>query len=204
MKKFINENKNVILVTLIAICMISITMYFSYSYYTDSDTINLTNSSVGHFNNSNLNIKYMVEQRDSDGTPNGEYISFHEAPSSGYTFDEGSSSCTNGATFEVDTNNYISVTTDLKTSCEFYFKANSELGDNTILINVFKQQSKKSTNYIQAQDYKNSALELVGFYINSTMSSCSNGASVTYNTTTNLIEVSTSNKTICNVYFDIE
>lgn len=205
-KNFLYNNKVVLITTLVLFLLIGASIYLTFAYYTDSSTENLINGSVGYFENSDLNINFMVEDRDSDGLGIDSYTAYWVAPNTDYIYNSETSYCENGATFTVDDQNNFTVSTSGKTKCYFYYDAVDLETDSDIKI-VVMREAKGAVNadangYIDASSYSLVGLYNLGLGYNASMTSCENGAYVVFDLETNEIEVITDSKTTCTVYFD--
>lgn len=211
-KKFIIENKLGIITVIILILLLSIAVYFTFAFYTDSSTKNLINSSVGYFESPDLSISYMVEDRDSDGQGTGTYTAYWVAPSYNYEYNLSSSSCTNGATFSRYTDEIFSITSDSNTKCYFYYDAIDLDSGSDLQIILMREIDDTAEytgdGYIAAYEYSLEGLYNLGLGFNSTESYCttdedsSYSSDISFNEETGELDVSSDGITLCYAYFD--
>ncbi len=200
--KIVKENKNLVVGLLIIIMLLVIGIIISFAYFNVIAETNIFTGKTKYYENPDLNIKYMVENRNDEGNANGTYTAYWNAPVSGYTYNAEKSNCTNGATFTRNAvDETFSVSSKGKTTCEFYYDAEGTSLVPDSSVTVYKQTPDKS-EYILANDYKIETLLNGGYELNESKSTCQNGS----------IEVDHINKEIittatqvsnCNAYFDL-
>lgn len=201
LKDFIIKNKLGITVLVVLLIILGITVYITFAFYTDSDTTNLISGSVGYFENPDLGINFMVEDRDVYGDGTNTYTSFWVAPSTGYTYNSSTSYCTNGATFTKSDDDTFTIESDGKTKCYFYYDAIDLESDADVKIIVMRDSGTEE-GFIVASDYSMQGLYNLGLGYNSELSSCTNGANISYDAILKEINVASSETTVCTVYFD--
>ncbi len=206
--EFIKSNKVSLITIVILILIIGVSVYLTYAFYTDSDTKNLISGQVGYFENPDLSINYMVEDRNDSGVGLGTYTAYWVAPSYNYAYNAGTSYCTNDATFTKTDEDVFTVTTGGKTKCYFYYDAVDLTSDADIKIIVMREapghQDEDENGYIVASNYKTIGFANDGYIYNPELTNCTNGGNVTFNEETEQIEVDATGKTTCTVYFKLE
>lgn len=208
LKKFIVENKMTIIIVVILLLLISITVYFSFAFYTDESNYTLIDGSIGYFENPDLSINFLVEDRNSDGEGIGTYTSYWVAPSYNYTFNSSTSSCTNGASYTKNDADVFSISTTGKTKCYFYYDAVDLDSDSDIKIIVLREaetsiEDTDGDGYITSYNYTVEGLYNLGLGFNLSKSYCSTDeASVYFDEDAAEIIVSSNEATTCYAYFD--
>ncbi|MFI3260438.1 MAG: hypothetical protein R3Y13_01845 [bacterium] len=200
-KKFLISNKVYLMLAFVLVSMIGVSIYVSFAFYTDMDSTNLITGQVGYFENPDMTIRFMVENRDDSGKGNDIYTAFWVAPSTDYLYNSTSSYCTDGASFVKAEDDTFSITTSGYTKCYFYYDAIDLDNSSNISIIVMKK-SKGEEDYSYGSYYTTAGLKNSGLTFNESASYCSNGASVSYDEDNDTIDVSSSGKTTCYAYFD--
>lgn len=209
---FIFKNKVSLITTFILIMLIGVSIYLTFAFYVNSETQNLINGGIGYFENPDLSINYMVQDRDSDGNALETYTAYWVAPSYDYEYNQSNSYCTNDASFEKDDGDLFSITSNGNTKCYFYYDAVSDSSEdsdiNIILMRKVEgseyAEDADSDGYIATYNYSIEGLYNLGLGYNSSKSYCSNGADISYYLYYSEVYVDSDTATTCYVYFDEE
>ncbi len=122
---FLLNNKMKTVFYLIVLLFFVIGIYSTYSYFTATDTKQVFSGSISDFSNSDFNINYFIENRNSLGKGVGTYsltINGPELSYDAYIFSSSRSSCTNDALYIRDENSEsFSITSLGETTCNFYY-----------------------------------------------------------------------------------
>jgi hypothetical protein len=204
-KHFILENKNILIVVGILILVGIISLTITHAYFTGSKSSNVISGIVGDVTNPDVNMKYMVENLNSDGTGTGTYSIMYNAPTKGYTYNSTKSNCSVG-TLTNNGNGTFTISSSGKTKCELYYDSdgtitNSNDTELVIMKEVTSPMCMGTCGYKKVTDLSATGLLNLGFVFNSTLSTCTNGGTVSYDYVNNKIVTSSTGKSVCNAYF---
>ncbi len=198
----LKENKNISVSILVLILLVSVGIIITYSYFRLSSENNIFTGSADYYANPDLNIKYMIENRNAEGSGDGSYTAYWSAPVAGYTYNAEKSNCSNGATF---TRNEADETFDIyskgKTECEFFYEANDDAVVADTILEIYKE-NKTTGEYELAYDYKLETLLNGGYEFNDTLSTCSSG-SIALDAVSKKIVMTSTSVNNCKAYFDL-
>jgi hypothetical protein len=207
LKNFASNNRNLLIVITIAILIGITSIVVSYSFFTASASQNVISGLVGDISNPDLNIEFLVENLNTDGTGTGTYTSSYMAPTKGYTYNSTKSSCSVG-TLTNNANGTYSIASTGKTKCQIYYDSDGTINyTDDVSINIMKEVRGTNCNgtcgYKKSTDLSVEGLLNQGYTYDSTKSSCTNGATLSYDYATNKMNVSSTSKSVCTAYFKI-
>ena len=175
-----------------------------YAYYHDSFLSSILANKVGDFDLGDGDMNMMIYRENDEG----EYIRVYAIPASYYVFDDSQTSCsipcndgTGNCEYSFDTTNRaFSLTSSQKVTCKFYFK---QEGPTDIKVNMLIEDASANDTYTyNSKTYRLSDNIPAYGYKYSEHYTCDNGATLTYNAETKKVNVSSTSKTTCYVYFD--
>jgi hypothetical protein len=206
-KNFVSNNRNLLIVITIAILIGITSIVVSYSFFTASASQNVISGLVGDISNPDLNIEFLVENLNTDGTGTDTYTSSYMAPTKGYTYNSTKSSCSVG-TLTNNANGTYSIASTGKTKCQIYYDSDGTINyTDDVSINIMKEVRGTNCNgtcgYKKSTDLSVEGLLNQGYTYDSTKSSCTNGATLSYDYATNKMNVSSTSKSVCTAYFKI-
>ena len=200
--KKLSQNNKVSLFFIVSFFVVSIILCIkaTYAYYNNSTSTSLIRSLIGNFYMGDGDVNIIVFKEDSEG----EYVKSYAVPA--YGFELSNVSCTVQACETTNSNancyytynaqnNIISITSNQKVSCNFYF---DEITTSDINILIYIENILTSTN---PKTYK-LANEIPAYGYVFSSASCENGVIPTYNANTRTFNIATSEKTNCSAYFD--
>ncbi len=196
---FLKTNKKNVISIFILGAIAVIGVVGSYAYFTSQDSRNIISGLTANYNNSDMNINYMVENRNSSGDGIGTYTAMWNAPIKDYIYISSKSSCSNGATFTRTSDDIITITTSGKTRCEFYYDAIDMDLDSDVKVYLYKE-NVLTRNYEKVSDYTVDALSNEGYSFDKSKSSCEVG-SVTFDYGINKVVTSATGTDTCHAYF---
>lgn len=195
---FFKHKLATIVCTLVAI-LACLTFVVSYAYYKVVDTETIVGSVVGDI--PDIDIRIMVEDRDTNGNALGTYSVYPYIPRAGYEYNATDSYCVAGSEIKYNSDDYtVSIDTAGVETCYVYFDSIANLD---IILNVFIEDmdatGKGAGTYTM---YYDDSMPLIGYKFNS-KSSCTNDATISYNLDTGKFVILTDYKTVCNAYMDV-
>ena len=212
-KHFIKKHKIALAVFFVLFIIGGIAIYSSYAYFTDSANSNLYVGTAivdSVLNDSNIEYRFYVEEDSST------YVLRDVPPSSSaYTFMDQLSSCQTVTDNQwkyyfssVFANGQMAYFPNLKqyaSNCNLYFSLNEEDEASDVKVIVKKEASHEGCGS-SCEDYTNttaspSLLIKSGYLYSSALSSCTNGATISFNYATNEFEVASNRQTECTAYF---
>jgi hypothetical protein len=198
LKNFVSNNRNLLIVITIAILIGITSIVVSYSFFTASASQNVISGLVGDISNPDLNIEFLVENLNTDGTGTGTYTSSYMAPTKGYTYNSTKSNCSVG-TLTNNANGTYSIASTGKTKCQIYYDSDGTINyTDDVSINIMKEVRGTNCNgtcgYKKSTDLSVEGLLNQGYTYDSTKSSCTNGATLSYDYATNKMNVSSTSK----------
>ncbi len=175
--------------TLIFLNVLLLNSYISYGYYNDYSSFVLVHSKVGSAYQKDADYVMQVYLENKSNL--GNYILGESIPMFGYTYS--GYNCTNASTLVYDENLKVARTTATnKDVCSLYFDSTVS-SDVDVLVKIedgYNTNSYKSSNYVPHYGYTYSKVE------------CVNGSTGTYNTTSHYLELNSTSKDTCTVYFN--
>lgn len=201
---FLNKYKIPLVGIMIVVLLACIGMVVTFAFYQVADTTPIVGGSVADI--SDLDIRVMAEERDSSGNGLGTYGIYPYIPKAGYKYNSTKSYCTNGSVIKFDEVYFGADITSLGHDvCYLYFDSTAQLD---ITLNVYAENVGVATgsNGLEGvgeyTKLDTTTLPSIGYEINTQLSSCENGSSVTYIVSENLFSVEAVGKDVCNVYMD--
>ena len=206
-KKILNKDVTSILnkhkIPLVGIAIVAllacIGLVVTYAFYQVVDTKPIIGGSTSEI--SDLDIRVMAEERDTNGNGLNSYGLYPYIPKAGYKYNESKSKCTNGSVINYDSTSYSAdITAYGHDVCYLYFDSIAQLD---ITLNVYAENVDSDGNGNgEYTKLETTALPTIGYELNETKSKCQNGSSVTYSAAENLFTVESSNKDVCDIYMD--
>ena len=206
-KKILNKDVTSILnkhkIPLVGIAVVAllacIGLVVTYAFYQVVDTKPIIGGSTTEI--SDLDIRVMAEERDTNGNGLNSYGLYPYIPKAGYKYNESKSKCTNGSVINYDSTTYSAdITAYGHDVCYLYFDSIAQLD---ITLNVYAENVDSDGNGNgEYTKLETTALPTIGYELNETKSKCQNGSSVTYSAAENLFTVESSNKDVCDIYMD--
>lgn len=206
-KKILNKDVTSILnkhkIPLVGIAIVAllacIGLVVTYAFYQVVDTKPIIGGSTSEI--SDLDIRVMAEERDTNGNGLNSYGLYPYIPKAGYKYNESKSKCTNGSEIIYDSTSYSAdITAYGHDVCYLYFDSIAQLD---ITLNVYAENVDSDGNGNgEYTKLETTALPTIGYELNETKSKCQNGSSVTYSAAENLFTVESSNKDVCDIYMD--
>lgn len=204
-KQFTIKNRNYIATAFVVGLFAVISFSISYGYFYSSSSKLAMSGQVGNIEENNQNIKFYVET----GYQSGIYSLSSKAPTNGYTLNKSKSEIVGGSSSALDTYDSAGILDSSITSASLYFDANSDVNANAdIVIDIYRQakgdlcinSSGTCSKYLKTQ-YTLDELANLGYYYNSSKTTCTNSASLVYDNSSRTVNVSGASKTTCSVYF---
>ena len=174
----------------------------AYAYYSDSASLSILANLIGDFENGNSNVNMVFYKENSQGV----YVRTYAIPTYGYSFNEGSTQCTipcdSDSSSECyysydETNKVMSMTSEQKVTCKFYFDLENESD-----IQVYMLKEDENGTYEYNSKYYTLVEDVPAYGYKYVHSYCENGSSITYNSTKKTFSVQATQKEICYGYFD--
>lgn len=193
---------------LLVISVFAIVLVFgiqkTYAYYHDAVTSSILANKVGDFDIGDGDINMMIYREDD----NGKFIRVYGVPAAYYTFNDNLTSCTipcnnsqgNCSYSFNSTNRTFSLTGNQKLTCKFYFEKQSS---SDISVYILLESTTTDTTYTyNSKNYEiNEVIPAYG-YIYTEHYSCNNNSTLTYNSATKKVNVASTTKDKCYVYFN--
>ena len=196
---FLNKNKIPLIGILVVVLLACVGLIVTYAFYQVIDTKPVIGGSTTNI--ADIDIRIMAEERDANGNGLNSYGLYPYIPKAGYKYNETKSYCTNGSTINYNSTTFdVNVTAYEHDVCYLYFDSIASLD---ITLNVYAENV--DSDGIGNGEYtklETTALPSIGYEMNQTRSSCTNGSTVTYDAKENLFSVESSQKDVCNVYMD--
>ena len=206
-KKILNKDVTSILnkhkIPLVGIAIVAllacIGLVVTYAFYQVVDTKPIIGGATSEI--SDLDIRVMAEERDTNGNGLNSYGLYPYIPKAGYKYNESKSKCTNGSEINYDSTTYSAdITAYGHDVCYLYFDSIAQLD---ITLNVYAENVDSDGNGNgEYTKLETTALPTIGYELNETKSKCQNGSSVTYSAAENLFTVESSEKDVCDIYMD--
>ena len=172
----------------------------AYAYYTMTTPMSIIASSVGDFDTGDGDINVMVYKKNQ----NNDYVTTYGVPASGYQLTNVSCdiTCTTNSSDNCyyvysDVTDTISVTSNKKVTCKFYF---DPLGASDVNVYIMKEDSQGSHTYNSKKYTMVNVIPAYGYEYSS--GTCDDGVSPTYDSSIRQFNVSLSEKTNCYAYFN--
>ena len=201
-KNFIKEHKVAVIGVITALLLAAITLYVSFAFFQITDTETVVGGSVGEI--ADIKIIIMAQDRNSSGAPVANaYSQYGYVPKAGYTYNSTKSYCVNGSTLTYDSSDFsVNAQTSRTDTCYAYFDAKDNLD---IVLNVYLEDVDSNGNGLGTYSTKLESFDMpAGAYaINTSQSSCTNNATVSYDSANNKFYVESAAKTVCNVYMNV-
>ena len=196
---FIKQHRIASVIIVITVLIVSLSFYMSYAFFTGSSTNNIIKGIVGSISSADMKINVFTENRGTDGLGNGTYSKTTDVPIGGYELNSSSSGCSNSSTYTYnDSNRTITITAPGKDTCNFYFKATGQLD---IAINIYAQDRNQNGEAIANSYSLVEDVPQAGYELDTSKSSCTNGSTYTFDSSTNAFTITASGKDTCNYYF---
>ena len=200
--RFIKKNRNTIIGVLGVLLLAGITLYASFAFFQNVATEPIVGGSVGDI--ADIKIIIMAQDRDSSGAPvANSYSQYAYVPKAGYTYNTTSSYCVNGSTLTYDSSDFsVNAETSRTDTCYAYFDAKDNLD---IILNVYLEDADSNGNGLGTYTTKLETYDIPSgaYALNTVQSSCTNGATVTYDSASNKFFVESNSKTVCNAYMNV-
>lgn len=199
--KFIVKNKIKVLIFIIIVLLILLGTLISFAYFNRSDVLENYSAVVEYFENPDVNINVWVQNVDANGNPTlNEYTLSRAIPLKGYTINEATSVCSEGASYSL-LDGKIVVSALKKSQCDIYYDVNEggTLPIPSINILVYKKGIKE-VDYSSASEFTYAALIKKGFEF--TSANCTNGVTPNFDETNYTLNIDSNSSTTCSVYFD--
>lgn len=214
-KNLLNKKRMFLLVVISFFALIiSFGINIAYAYYHESITSGILANKVGDFDTGDGDINMLIYKENDEG----KFTRVYAIPDAFYTFNDELTSCTipcndgqGNCEYTYDSvNRNISLTSNQKLSCKFYFEKEAS-SDINIYVLVEDENGSYSNTYTESDASgvstitKNYSLfdnvpaygyEYTGNY------KCDSSANVTYNSETKKFSVATATKNTCYVYFN--
>lgn len=185
----------------LVVCLLAcIGIFVTYAFYQVTDVTPIYGGSTGEI--ADLEVRVMAEERDASGNGVGSYALYPYIPEAGYQYNEAKSYCTNGSTINYNDSTYeADITAYGHDVCYLYFDSTASL-DLTLKVYA---QNIDSDGYGIENDYtllETTALPSIGYVLNTEMSSCENGSTLSYLADENMFNIEASGKDVCTAYMD--
>ena len=188
-KEFMLVHKNALIVMLAIVLLGGIITAASYAYYSTLANQSIVGGQVGTISNINMYV-YVEDKNATTGAGLGTYSRSVYIPQYAYTYNSSLSYCKKGSTLTYNSTTHTFSISNSKDACYVYFDA-SVAANADIVLNVYQL---KNGEYKKINGIPN------GYELNTTLSSCTNGATMTMNN--NKIIVNSQSKTVCDAYLD--
>lgn len=177
----------------------------TYAYYHGFEDKNILANKIGDFDIGDGDINMMIYRENDEG----KFVRVYAVPAAYYIFNDSLTSCTipcnkgDGVcsyNFD-DTNRNFSLTSTQKVTCKFYFEKEWDSSDIDVYI-LLESDTTDTTYVYNSKNYElNSVIPAYG-YKYSEHYTCTNNSTLTYNSETKKVNVASSQKDVCYVYFD--
>lgn len=197
---FLNKYKIPLIGFTIVVLLACVGLIVSYAFYQTIDTTPIIGGTTGKI--ADIDIRIMAEQRDANGNGLGSYDVYPYIPKAGYEYNSSKSYCVNKSTIAYDSTNFtagiIATGHDI---CYLYFDSTASLD---LTLNVYAENISSSSGEGTGEYTKleTTTLPSVGYTLNTSKSSCTNGGTISYDADTNMFSVETNKKDVCNAYMD--
>ena len=185
----------------LVVCLLAcIGIFVTYAFYQVTDVTPIIGGSTGDI--ADLEVRVMAEERDVNGNGLGSYALYPYIPEAGYAYNEAKSYCTNGSTINYNATSYeADITAYGHDVCYLYFDSTANLD---LTLNVYAQNIDSDGNGIEGEYTKleTTALPSIGYVLNTEMSSCENGSTLSYLADENMFNIEASGKDVCTAYMD--
>lgn len=194
---FLDKYKIPLVGILVVVLLACIGVVVTFAFYQVSDTKPIIGGSTADI--SDLDIRVMAEERDANGNGLNSYSLYPYIPKAGYEYNSTKSYCTNGSTINYDASKFdADITSDGHDVCYLYFDSTAQLD---ITLNVYAENvDSDGEGNGEYTKLDTTTLPSIGYEIDTTQSSCTNGSTVTYDVSENLFSVDADGKDVCNVY----
>lgn len=194
---FLDKYKIPLVGILVVVLLACIGVVVTFAFYQVSDTKPIIGGSTADI--SDLDIRVMAEERDTNGNGLNSYSLYPYIPKAGYEYNSIKSYCTNGSTINYDESKFdADITSNGHDVCYLYFDSTAQLD---ITLNVYAENvDSDGEGNGEYTKLDTTALPSIGYEIDTTLSSCTNGSTVTYDVSENLFSVDADGKDVCNVY----
>ena len=185
----------------LVVCLLAcIGIFVTYAFYQVTDVTPIIGGSTGDI--ADLEVRVMAEERDVNGNGLGSYALYPYIPEAGYQYNEAKSYCTNGSVINYNATSYeADITAYGHDVCYLYFDSTANLD---LTLNVYAQNIDSDGNGIEGEYTKleTTALPSIGYVLNTEMSSCENGSTLSYLADENMFNIEASGKDVCTAYMD--
>ena len=185
----------------LVVCLLAcIGIFVTYAFYQVTDVTPIIGGSTGDI--ADLEVRVMAEERDANGNGLGSYALYPYIPEAGYQYNEAKSYCTNGSVINYNATSYeADITAYGHDVCYLYFDSTANLD---LTLNVYAQNIDSDGNGIEGEYTKleTTALPSIGYILNTEMSSCENGSTLSYLADENMFNIEASGKDVCTAYMD--
>ena len=188
-KEFMLVHKNVLIVMIAIILLGGIITAASYAYYQTLANQSIVGGQVGVVPNINMYV-FVEDKNASTGAGLGTYSRSVYIPQYAYTYNSSLSYCKKGSTLTYNSTTHTFSISNNKDACYVYFDA-SVAANADIVLDVYQL---KNGEYKKINGIPN------GYELNTTLSSCTNGATMTM--VGNEITINSTNRTVCNAYLE--
>lgn len=185
---------------LVVLLLACVGIFVTYAFYQVTDVTPIIGGSTGDI--ADLEVRVMAEERDASGNGLGSYALYPYIPEAGYAYNEAKSYCTNGSTINYNATSYeADITAYGHDVCYLYFDSTANLD---LTLNVYAQNIDSDGNGIEGEYTKleTTALPSIGYVLNTEMSSCENGSTLSYLADENMFNIEASGKDVCTAYMD--
>lgn len=204
-EKKLSNKKFLLVVISVFIVLLALGMQKAYAYYHISDGKNILANKIGDFDIGDGDINMMLYKEDD----NGNFIRVYGVPDAYYIFNDDLTTCTipcneenSNCTYSFNENNRtFSLSGNETLTCKFYFKKEWKSSDIDIYILIESDITDTIYKYNSKNYVFNGVIPAYG-YKYSEYYSCDNGSTLTYNSETKEVNVISTTKDKCYVYFD--
>lgn len=201
------KKKKVVLLGIIGFFVIALALGVqkTYAYYHDDTSKSILANKIGDFDIGDGDINMMIYRENDEG----KFVRIYSVPAAYYIFNSSLTSCTipcntddGVCTYSFDdVNRKFSLTSTQKVTCKFYFEKEWDSSDIDVYI-LLESDTTDTTYVYNSKNYElNGVIPAYG-YKYSDYYTCDNGSTLTYNSETKKVNVSSSQKDRCYVYFD--
>ena len=206
-KYFFKKHRNTLIIVGVILLVGLISVRLSFAFFTGTSASNIISGRLGDVTNPDVNFKFMIENLNADGSGTGSYSISYSAPKKGYTYNTTKSNCTLGS-YTKNEDGTFTINSTGKTKCEIYYDSDGTLNySDDVELNIMKEVKSVlctgTCGYKKVTDYNTTGLLNDGYAFDSTLSTCTNGATLSFDSLNNKLNVSSTSKTVCNAYFTL-
>lgn len=202
LKYYLQKRKAKLLLIIVFSLLLISGIQISYAFYNSSSAISILANKIGDFDTGDGDVNIMIYRENDEG----KFIRSYGVPAIGYVYNSTLTSCT----ITCDTNassachysydaesKEISLTSDQKVTCKFYFEKETE---SDINVYILKEDTNGTYNYNSKTYSLVNGVPAYGYEFDSY--TCDNSATLVYNSELKKFDVETTGKNTCYAYFN--